>query len=250
VRPLKFLPVIVAAAFLSASAAGAATAPSDPQPIDAAAVVETTPAPTTTVVELAAPPTVGDVTDAVTSSTDAASVDPAGQPTRGEPIQVGPTLPPAPVLPPGAMGDQSIPDSLDLPANSGEGRRIVYSNSLMRIWAVDENGEVVKTHRVSGKPGVPYVGTYSVYSRSISTFSAHNPTITWHYMVRFAHTPNGGQVGFHEIPTQCVGGSCHRMQTEDQLGQGLSGGCVRQSTEDAIWVWNWADVGTKVVVLP
>lgn len=171
-------------------------------------------------------------------------------PSRGTGVQVGPTLPPAPTLPPGAVGDQSIPDSLELPADSGEGRRIVYSNSLMRIWAVDENGDVVKTHRVSGKTGEPGAGTYRVWSRSISTYAIHNPSITWKYMVRFAYTQRGGNIGFHEIPTQCTGGGCRLMQTEEQLGQALSGGCVRQATSDAIWVWNWADIGTKVVVLP
>jgi lipoprotein-anchoring transpeptidase ErfK/SrfK len=39
------------------------------------------------------------------------------------------------------------------------------------------------------------------------------------------------------------------LQSESQLGQPLSGGCVRQSTSDAIWTWNWAYLGTKVVVL-
>ena len=29
----------------------------------------------------------------------------------------------------------------------------------------------------------------------------------------------------------------------------LSGGCVRQTTDDAIWMWNWAGLGTTVVVL-
>ncbi|MEZ5256170.1 MAG: L,D-transpeptidase [Ilumatobacteraceae bacterium] len=67
-------------------------------------------------------------------------------------------------------------------------------------------------------------------------------------MVRFAKTPRGGNIGFHEIPTQCGGGSCWKVQTSDQLGHALSGGCVRQTTEDAIWIYEWAQVGTVVVV--
>ncbi len=154
---------------------------------------------------------------------------------RGPAEQLTPTLP---------------PPQFDLPANSGTGRRIVYSNSQMRIWAVEEDGTVVKTHRVSGKRYVPSPGTYYVYSRSLHTYSVADPNIRWMYMVRFAYTPNGGRVGFHEIPTKCTPSGCYRMQTDEQLGEPLSGGCVRQSTPDAIWVWNWAPVGTKVVVLP
>lgn len=172
-----------------------------------------------------------------------------GLPARGEPVQVGPTLPPKPPLPPGESGDQSLPDQLEVPANSGEGRRIVYSNHFQRIWAFDDNGELVKTHRVSGKEAEPGPGTYTVWSRSFATFAEHNPTIRWNYMVRFAKTRNGGNIGFHEIPTQCVNGSCWKSQTVEQLGHKLSGGCLRQSTADAIWIWNWATIGTKVVVV-
>ena len=65
------------------------------------------------------------------------------------------------------------------------------------------------------------------------------------YMVRFAH---GARlpVGFHDIPRDRFG---REMQTTDDLGGYRSAGCVRQSDEDAIFLWNWAPVGTTVVVL-
>jgi peptidoglycan hydrolase-like protein with peptidoglycan-binding domain len=132
-----------------------------------------------------------------------------------------------------------------LPANSGTGRRIVYSRAQQRIWAVEADGRVVKTHLISGRLYEPYAGTYSVYSRSMYTYSVADPDVKWRYMVRFAYGPGGGRIGFHEIPTRFG----VPLQSESQLGQPLSGGCVRQSTADAIWVWNWAPVGTKVVVL-
>ena len=132
-----------------------------------------------------------------------------------------------------------------LPANSGSGRRVVYSRTQQRVWAVDGNGRVVKTHLVSGRRFEPYAGTYHVYSRSMYTYSTANPTIKWRYMVRFAYGPGGGRIGFHEIPNRYG----VPLQSVRQLGQPLSGGCVRQSTADAVWMWNWAGVGTKVVVL-
>ncbi len=132
-----------------------------------------------------------------------------------------------------------------LPANSGTGRRIVYSRAQQRIWAVEADGRVVKTHLISGRLYEPYAGTYSVYSRSMYTYSVADPDVKWRYMVRFAYGPGGGRIGFHEIPTRFG----VPLQSESQLGQPLSGGCVRQATADAIWVWNWAGIGTKVVVL-
>jgi len=67
-------------------------------------------------------------------------------------------------------------------------------------------------------------------------------------MVRFAKSCNGGNIGFHEIPTDTSTG--YKLQSVSQLGTPLSGGCVRQAVSDAVWMWNWAYVGTKVVVLP
>ena len=132
-----------------------------------------------------------------------------------------------------------------VPANSGTGRRIVYSRAMQRIWAVEADGRVVKTHLVSGRLYEPYAGTYSVYSRSMYTYSVADPDVKWRYMVRFAYGPDGGRIGFHEIPTRFG----VPLQSEGQLGQPLSGGCVRQRTSDALWTWNWAYLGTKVVVL-
>ncbi len=132
-----------------------------------------------------------------------------------------------------------------VPANSGTGRRIVYSRAMQRMWAIEADGTVVKTHLVSGRLYEPYAGTYSVYSRSMYTYSVADPNVKWRYMVRFAYGPDGGRIGFHEIPTRFG----VPLQSVSQLGQPLSGGCVRQSTADAIWTWNWAYLGTKVVVL-
>lgn len=173
------------------------------------------------------------------------AADSAGRkPSRGTAQQVTPTLPPPTTT-------TTEPPVNVIPPNSGEGRRVIYSNSRQRVWAVDERGKLVKTHPVSGKRWVPPAGTYSVFSRSLYTASKKNPNIRWMYMVRFTTGPEGDNIGFHEIPTQCdSAGRCWKLQSESQLGQPLSGGCVRQATADAIWMWNFAQIGTKVVVLP
>ncbi len=132
------------------------------------------------------------------------------------------------------------------PPDSGEGRRIVYSKFQQRVWLMEDNGYITNTHLVSGRYDIPAFGVYHVYSKSFSTFATHNPSIIWNYMVRFAVGPQGGGIGLHEIPTQYG----RPVQTVEQLGQPLSGGCVRQSHDDAVLVWNWAPVGTTVVVVP
>jgi lipoprotein-anchoring transpeptidase ErfK/SrfK len=64
-------------------------------------------------------------------------------------------------------------------------------------------------------------------------------------MVRFAHGPLGDNIGFHEIPKR----DGVPIQSDAQLGQALSGGCVRQATADAIFMWDFAGLGTTVVVV-
>lgn len=165
----------------------------------------------------------------------------------GSPTRPGSTFQTEPLPPPPTTTTTTLPDPTILPP-SGTGRRAVYSKSAQRVWAVDADGTVLKTHRVSGKLTWcdPRPGTYSVWSRSRYTYAIQNPTIKWGYMVRFTKGCNGGNIGFHEIPTQYGA----PVQSVAQLGQPLSGGCVRQAVPDAIWMWNWAQIGTKVVVLP
>ncbi len=163
-------------------------------------------------------------------------------PSRGTAAQVTDTLPPPPTT-------TTLPPEWVLPANSGSGRRVVYSKSRMRVWTVEADGTVSKTHRVSGRRtwNQPSPGTYSVFSRSRHTCNINNPHICWRFMVRFTKGPGGDNIGFHEIPVNNRTGQ--RLQSLSQLGQALSGGCVRQAPNDAVYMWNWAPVGTPVVVL-
>ncbi|MEM9606997.1 MAG: L,D-transpeptidase [Actinomycetota bacterium] len=132
-----------------------------------------------------------------------------------------------------------------LPASSGDGRRIVYSNSDQRIWLVDDRNRVEDSWLVSGRRGSPSPGTYSVFSKSRHTSAGHDG-ITMEYMVRFAHGRRLA-IGFHSIPVYSSG---RPLQTEAELGQYRSAGCVRQRLPQARQLYDWADVGTTVVVLP
>ena len=139
----------------------------------------------------------------------------------------------------------ALGDSLEVPADSGSGRRVVYSKTVMRVWLIEEDGGVYHTHRVSGLDTQPKPGTYAVWSRSPSTCSNASPDICMRWMVRFAHSFRGDNIGFHEIPSR----RGVPLQDLSQLGLALSGGCVRQSTDDALVMWDWAQIGTVVVVV-
>ncbi len=195
----------------------------------------TPPSTTTTIVD--AP------VDAPIASTFAAAAEALAAATRGSSIQETPTLPPPPTEEPTTTEVVAPPDT-GVPYLSGIGRRVVYSKNQMRVWIVDSNNVTVRTYRVSGRFGQPDPGTYHVFSRSAYTCNIDHPNICMRFMVRFAHGPLGDNIGFHEIPKR----DGVPLQSDAQLGQALSGGCVRQATADAMYMWDFAAIGTTVVV--
>ena len=133
-----------------------------------------------------------------------------------------------------------------VPAKSGAGRRIVYANRQQRVWVINAENEVIRSFLVSGMLGQPGKGTFAVFSKSPSSYSPEFAGVAFRYMTRFAIGRNGGNVGFHEIPTR----NGKVMQTVDELGTFKGSGCLRSSTQDARFIYQWATLGTKVVVVP
>ncbi len=202
----------------------------------------------------AVPPTTSTTSTTSTTVVDGGAVDapiasniaPADAPapaTRGSSIQETPTLPPPPTEEPTTTEPIAPPDT-GVPFLSGVGRRVVYSKNRMRVWIVDSNEVTVRTYRVSGRFGQPDPGVYHVFSRSTFTCNIDHPNICMRFMVRFAQGPQGDNIGFHEIPKR----DGVPIQSDAQLGQALSGGCVRQATADAVLMWDFAAIGTTVVV--
>lgn len=133
-----------------------------------------------------------------------------------------------------------------IPLNSGSGRRIVYSNKSGQVWAINSDEQVFRTFLVSGRSGVPKPGRYKVFSQSPQSYSLDMDNVTFRFMTRFAIGPDGGNIGFHEIPLRYG----RPMQTISQLGKFLSEGCLRAATADAQFIYYWAKVGTPIIVLP
>jgi hypothetical protein len=139
---------------------------------------------------------------------------------------------------------QGSQGSTALPAASGSGRRVVFSKSAQRVWLVDAQGTVDATYLVSGSVTNNLgPGKYDVYSKSRWAVGIDDSGVM-QYFVRFAHGANAA-IGFHSIPTK----NGVPLQTEAQLGTPQSHGCIRQKLSDAERLWNFAGVGTDVVVL-
>jgi lipoprotein-anchoring transpeptidase ErfK/SrfK len=143
-----------------------------------------------------------------------------------------------------ASDGQTVQKDPPVPADSGEGKRIVFDQSDQRVWLVDEDGTVERTYPVSGSLyDNLFPGTYSVYSKSEQAWGVDDSG-TMKYFVRFTQGTNGAAIGFHDIPID----NGRLVQTAAQLGTPQSHGCIRQLRTDAIALWNFAPVGTEVDV--
>lgn len=125
-------------------------------------------------------------------------------------------------------------------------QHIVYDRrgEKMMLWLVEADGGLADSYPVSGRFRNPPAGTYEVYSKSPTAYGYRGGSMK--HMVRFAWGVNGWRIGFHAIPLR---GNGEPIQSLDQLGQALSAGCVRQRSDKAEFLYEWALIGTPVVVL-
>lgn len=134
--------------------------------------------------------------------------------------------------------------ALEVPFDSGDGRRVVFDESAQRVWLVGADGDVRRTYPVSGSNEDNLdPGSYEVYSRSERAWGIDDGG-TMKFMVRFAHGERAA-IGFHDIPYK----SGELVQSRTDLGTPLSSGCIRQWRPDAKALWQFAPVGTPVVVV-
>lgn len=172
-----------------------------------------------------------------------------------------PTLPPVPVSPSAPPPTDATPSTSDsaptpvptpgdgpastsLPADSGEGRRAVFSQSRQRVWLVSADERVLSTYLVSGSVEDNLEpGTYEVWSRSRWAVGIDDSGVMEHF-VRFTRGPSGAAIGFHSIPTK----QGTPLQSVDDLGTPQSHGCIRQRAQDAERMWRFAQMGDTVVV--
>lgn len=166
----------------------------------------------------------------------------SGQGRTAEAVpDAGPALPdPEPMLPPRSPG----PAEKDaLPADSGSGKRVVFDINAQRVWLVGADDRVRRTYLVSGSVTDNLEpGSYEVYSTSRHAVGI-DESGTMQYMVRFAHGKRAA-IGFHDIPVD----KGRPLQTTASLGTPQSHGCIRQARPDAQALWDFAGVGTTVVV--
>lgn len=130
-----------------------------------------------------------------------------------------------------------IPESSVTPPTIEEqGKKIVVVLLTQRLYVYEE-GIPIKEYVVStGLPDTPTVqGSYSIYKKydsiGMSGPGYNLPDVPW-------------TMFFFE------GYAIHGTYWHDNFGSPMSHGCVNMKTDEAEWLYNWAETGTPVVIFP
>jgi hypothetical protein len=139
-------------------------------------------------------------------------------------------------------GEAEADEPPPLPADSGEGLRVVYSLGAQRVWLAQpaEDGlgdEVLTTYPVYRSSVDPEPGSYTVSSRAAQRIGSDGIPIE--HVVVFT-TPGDVVFGF----STATDGSVPDPDAEQRTGG------IRQSAEDGEAMWQFAAIGTTVVVVP
>lgn len=138
----------------------------------------------------------------------------------------------------------AAPEFPELPIDSGRGRRVVFDQSQQRVWLVASDGDTRRSYLVTGsrydnlRPG-----TYQVNSKN-RVARTYRGGGTFEYFVKFAQGRTSA-IGFHAV-TKLNNGRF--VYARDDLGTARTPGCVEALPSDAKALWQFAPVGTPVVV--
>jgi len=141
-------------------------------------------------------------------------------------------------IPYGDVNPTTMAPSVGVPPGpippSTSGKSITVKLSQQRTYAY-ENGVLVRNVLVStGLPGTPTVqGDYRIYVK---------------YKAQLMTGPGYYLPGVPWVMYFYQGYSFHGTYWHNNFGRPMSHGCVNMPTEEALWLFNWAEVGTPVHV--
>ena len=143
-------------------------------------------------------------------------------------------------LPPEGNGEWSF-YVLGSPVTPLGDQTIVVDRAGQRVFLCGEHGAILKTYSCATGSYYPTVGIFQVSEKIPSAKSLFDES-RFSFFTVFQNSEKGAKVGFHSIPVFPDG------RLAGGLGQPNSHGCVRLAYEDAKFLYEWAGLGTKVIV--
>ncbi|MGA2531444.1 MAG: L,D-transpeptidase family protein [Candidatus Aminicenantales bacterium] len=143
-------------------------------------------------------------------------------------------------MPPEGNGEWSF-HVLGSPVAPLGDQTIVVDRASQRVFLCGEHGAILKTYSCATGSYYPTVGVFQVSEKIPSAKSLFDDS-RFSFFTVFQLAEKWAKVGFHSIPVFPDG------RPAGGLGQPNSHGCVRLAYEDAKFLYEWARLGTKVIV--
>ena len=147
------------------------------------------------------------------------------------------------------VGGEELPP--DPSTCAGLDRMVVVDRFYQRAWTC-QDGAIVDEIPITSSWNQPDPGTYNVLEKDLeaaSILSGEYSEMT-HFVVFAEGEYSGARVGFHSMPTYRSGAFVQPLDTVGDLdARGASSGCIRLLPEDADMIWDFINVGDRVVVI-
>jgi hypothetical protein len=123
---------------------------------------------------------------------------------------------------------------------------IDISQQMMYLW---EQGENIAMHRVSSGLYYPTPpGEYEILNKANNAYSYIYHVWMPYWMAFSLDKTVNAYLGIHELPYWIDSGGQEIRRPRDFIGSPHTGGCVSLDVGEAKAVYDWAEVGTKVVI--
>lgn len=146
-------------------------------------------------------------------------------------------------------------------------KRFTYVNVSGSVMDINLNGEKMLLVDISDQTVTLYLDGYEIEKFQVSTGKSSTPTpygettITLKQQVRVGHAPphyvmpkfqmfRSGGYGFHALPSLANDGGVFWTEARNHIGIPVSHGCIRLLPEDANYLFDFTEIGTRVVVQP
>ncbi|MBI4235644.1 L,D-transpeptidase [Candidatus Peregrinibacteria bacterium] len=127
----------------------------------------------------------------------------------------------------------------------GEKALLVDRTSAQKLYLLIDNKVVAEFPVSTGAPATPTpVGTTEIKLKQEVRVGSKSP---YYIMPKFMWFREGGY-GFHALPSLGGDGGIFWTEALDHIGRPVSHGCIRLLPDDADFVYDFAEIGTKVMV--
>ncbi|GAC1462329.1 MAG: hypothetical protein PVSMB7_02300 [Chloroflexota bacterium] len=141
------------------------------------------------------------------------------------------------------------------PLYPGEGKRIIVSVSRETLYAYDGNRLLLQTYVTTGNPNLPTpLGSFTITAKYhpyefVSPWPEGSPYYYSPSLSNYAMLFHEGGYFLHDAPWRSAFGPGTNRPGQPGTNYGGTHGCINIPPAPTLFLWNWAPIGTPVLVV-